>query len=115
MGAVLPGKQRSRQMHSRGYYQNLNEHEIANKLSGEGGIQPKRVQEGPNSRYDGHKNSNDLILAFISGSATIRVGEKIYECAAGDQLVVQGGTTHSAEIGTDGCVYYMTQLPTRGD
>ncbi len=97
-----------------GYYYGKDEHEIAVELSREG-LAPKRVVEAPGSRYDWHKNAFDILMAFLEGSAEIRIGEDVYRCKPGDRLVISGGIEHSAVVGDEGCVYLMTQCPTCAD
>lgn len=90
-------------------YGNLSEDEIFGKLSCEG-CAPHRVVEGPGAVYDNHRNSYDLVLAFLRGSAEVRVGQQVYHCVAGDKLNIPGDLPHSAVIGTQGVVYLMTQV-----
>jgi quercetin dioxygenase-like cupin family protein len=97
-----------------GYYLGRSEHEIAVDLGREG-LAPKRIVEQPGSRYDRHKNAFDILMAFVSGSANIRIGERNYVCRAGDRLIISGGIEHSAVVGDNGCVYFMTQCPTCAD
>lgn len=97
-----------------GYYLGRSEQEIAVDLGREG-LTPLRIVEQPGSRYDRHKNSFDILMAFVDGSADIRIGERTYTCRPGDRLMLSGGVAHSALVGEKGCVYYMTQCPTRAD
>lgn len=97
-----------------GYYLGRSEQEIAVDLGREG-LTPRRIVEQPGSRYDRHKNPFDILLAFVDGSADIRIGERTYQCRRGDRLVLSSGIEHSAVIGDNGCVYFMTQCPTCAD
>lgn len=101
-------------MYQAGYYNNLSEDQIAARLSGEG-IKPKRVVELPFSRFDSHRNTYDIVLAFLEGSAEIQVGENTYLCGAGDRLLITGAVPHSASVGPYGCTYLMTQMPFQSD
>ncbi|MEO8395410.1 MAG: hypothetical protein ABI700_20620 [Chloroflexota bacterium] len=95
-------------------YRSLNEYEILSKISCEG-CTPHRVIEAPGAVYGTHKNSYDLILAFLRGSAEIRVGEKVYQCVAGDKLNIPGRLPHSAVVGKKGVVYLLTQVVSAAD
>lgn len=97
-----------------GYYHGRTEHEIAVDL-GQEGLAPRRIVEQPGSRYDSHKNAFDILMAFVAGTAHIRIGQKTYVCQAGDRLIINGGIEHSALVGDNGCVYFMTQCPTCAD
>lgn len=97
-----------------GYYRGFSENEIANDLSREG-LKATRVVEQPGSRYDRHKNAYDILMGFVSGTAEIQIGDRSYKCYAGDRLIISGGVEHSAIVGQNGCVYYMTQCPTCAD
>ncbi len=95
-------------------YINLSEDQIFGKLTLEGHT-PRRVVELPGAIYDSHRNTCDLILAFLRGSAEIRVGEHVYHCVAGDKLNIPGSLPHSAVVGTMGVVYLMTQMENCSD
>src|SRR5690242_20507163 len=95
-------------------YGNLNETEILNKVSCEG-CTPHRIIERPGAVYGTHKNPYDLVLAFLRGSAEIRVGEKVYHCVAGDKLNIPGNLPHSAIVGKKGVVYLLTQVVSAAD
>ena len=95
-------------------YSNLSETEILNRVSCEG-CAPRRVIEAPGAIYSTHKNTYDLVLAFLRGSAEIRVGENVYHCVAGDKLNIPGHLPHSAVVGTKGVVYLLTQVVNAAD
>lgn len=101
-------------IHEPQVYKNLNEEEVSAKLSGEG-YQPNRVIEPPDARYDNHLNSYDLILAFVAGSADVKVADTVYACIAGDRLNIPGDQPHSATIGREGVTYLMVQVPANAD
>lgn len=90
-------------------YGGLSEDEIFARLTCEG-HRPIRVIEQPGAIYDSHLNTYDLVLAFLRGSAEIRVGEQVYHCIPGDKLNIPGSLPHSAVVGTQGVVYLMTQV-----
>lgn len=96
------------------YYRNLTENEIASKISSEG-TNATRVVERPGSIYQCHKNLNDIVLAFLRGSARVTIGDRCFDCRPGDRLVIKGDIMHSAVIGSEGCTYLMTQIPVFAD
>ena len=96
------------------YYRDLTEDEIASQISCEG-TRATRVVEPPGSIYDRHKNLNDIVLAFLRGSARITIGERCFDCRPGDRLIIKGDVMHSAIIGNEGCTYFMTQIPVLAD
>lgn len=101
-------------IYERQAYINLNEDEIFGQITREG-YTPRRVVEAPGSVYDSHTNPCDLVLAFLRGSAEIRVGEHVYHCVPGDKLNIPGCLPHSAVVGTQGLVYLMTQVENCSD
>ncbi|MBI1258803.1 MAG: hypothetical protein GC204_15140 [Chloroflexi bacterium] len=101
-------------IYERQFYSDLNENEILSRVSCEGHA-PRRVIEAPGAIYGTHKNSYDLVLAFLRGSAEIRVGEKVYHCAPGDKLNIPGSLPHSAIVGSKGVVYLLTQVVSAAD
>jgi hypothetical protein len=93
---------------------NMSEDQIYSSISAEGGI-PRRVKEEPGSVFDSHRNPTDLVLAFLRGSAEIRVGEHVYHCVPGDKLNIPGSAPHSAVVGTQGVVYLLAECVTCTD
>ncbi len=92
-----------------GAYSHLSEDQILGRLTCEG-HRPRRVVEQPGAIYQSHRNSYDLVLAFLRGSADIRVGDHLFHCVSGDKLNIPGSTPHSGVVGTEGVVYLMTQV-----
>jgi mannose-6-phosphate isomerase-like protein (cupin superfamily) len=92
-----------------GAYSDLSEDQIFGKLTCEG-HRPHRAIERPGAVYQTHKNTYDLVLAFLRGSADILVGDRMYHCVPGDKLNIPGSTPHSGVVGTQGVVYLMTQV-----
>lgn len=96
-------------IYERQKYSGLSEDEIFARLTCEG-HRPTRVVDPPGAIYDSHLNTYDLVLAFLRGSAEIRVGEQVYHCIPGDKLNIPGSLPHSGIVGTQGVVYLMTQV-----
>jgi quercetin dioxygenase-like cupin family protein len=90
------------------------ESEICEALSREG-YRPQRIEEPPGSVYDPHQHLTDLLLAYVRGSAEVRIGKRVYACSAGDRLLIPGNIQHSAKIGPEGVVYLMTEIEALGD
>ena len=95
-------------------YSDLSEAEIFCRLTAEG-YSPSRIIDAPGAVYENHKNSYDLILAFLYGSAEVRISEHVYHCVPGDKLNIPGSQPHSAVIGNQGVVYLMTQVVSGAD
>jgi hypothetical protein len=92
----------------------MDETQICERLSREG-YNPRRVAEPPGAIYENHRNAHDMLLAFVTGSADVRIGRDLYHCVGGDRLNIPGDIEHSATIGADGVVYFMTQVVNEGD
>jgi hypothetical protein len=95
-------------------YVGLSDDQIYSRICSEGGI-PRLVKEDPGAIFDAHRNPCDMVLAFLRGSAEIRVGEKVYHCVSGDRLTIHGSTPHSAVVGTQGVVYLLAEVVTCTD
>jgi quercetin dioxygenase-like cupin family protein len=100
--------------HKPAFYHGADEAEICEALTREGYC-PQRIEEPPFAVYDAHRHITDLILAFTSGSAEVRIGNRVYDCRAGDRLVIPGNIEHSGKIGPNGVVYLMTEIECLGD
>jgi quercetin dioxygenase-like cupin family protein len=60
---------------------------------------------GPNDRYSAHSHSYEKVLYCVDGSITFALeseGRRL-ELKAGDRMVLQAGTVHSAVVGPHGC------------
>ena len=97
-----------------GFYYGVDESAICEALTREG-YRPQRIEEPPNAVYETHKNLCDLVLAYVRGSAKVRLGDRVYDCRPGDRLMIPGDIEHSAQIGPDGVVYLMTEIECLGD
>jgi quercetin dioxygenase-like cupin family protein len=97
-----------------GFYLGVDESDICEALTREG-YRPRRIEEPPGAIYDRHQHLTDLLLAYVRGSADVRIGDRVYACRAGDRLVIPGNIEHSAKIGPDGVVYLMTEIEALGD
>lgn len=95
-------------IHQPQIYAGMDETQICERLGREG-YNARRVVEPPGTVYENHKNAFDIVLAFVSGSADVTVGKNVYRCVGGDRLNIPGDQPHSAKIGADGVVYYMTE------
>jgi quercetin dioxygenase-like cupin family protein len=100
--------------HKPAFYHGTDESDICEALAREG-YRPQRIEEPPGAIYDSHKNLTDLVLAYIQGSAEVRIGDRTYECKAGDRLMIPRNIEHSAKIGSEGVVYLMTEIEILAD
>lgn len=89
-------------------YAGLSEDAICERVSRHG-HNAHKVVELPHASYENHKNTNDLVLGFVTGSADIRIGEEVFHVVGGDKMNIPGGRPHSGLVGAEGIVYYVTQ------
>ncbi|HLU10336.1 MAG TPA: AraC family ligand binding domain-containing protein [Oceanobacillus sp.] len=97
-----------------GFYLGRDEAGICAALSCEG-YRPQRIEEPPGAVYDAQRHLTDILIAYVQGSAEVRVGDRIYNCRAGDRLLIPGNIEHSAKIGPEGVVYLMTEIEALAD
>lgn len=101
-------------LHEPGFYAGKDEIAMRQDLEIEG-RNVQRVEDGPNAKYDPHKNPFDLRLAYVSGSASVHVGDEAYECKPGDRLYIPGQIEHWANVSGEGVVYLMVEMDATGD
>ncbi len=60
---------------------------------------------GPGDRYPPHAHSYEKVLYCVEGSITFRLEDegRDVHLEAGDRMVLQPGTLHSAVVGPGGC------------
>jgi quercetin dioxygenase-like cupin family protein len=57
---------------------------------------------GPGDRYAPHSHSYRKILCCLDGSITFHMGSGDVELTAGERVVIESGTSHSATVGPTG-------------
>lgn len=73
------------------------------------GFEPVLFDDGPGKSYETHRHAATKLLAFLSGSMTVKVGHETYQCVAGDRLIIRGRLEHSAEAGPKGCKFLWAE------
>jgi quercetin dioxygenase-like cupin family protein len=60
---------------------------------------------GPGDRYAPHSHGYEKVLYCVDGSIAfiLEAEGRRLELTAGDRMVLQAGTVHSAEVGPGGC------------
>ncbi len=95
-------------MYEAGYYQNLSAAEIADKVQAEG-FDPLRISDLPGTVYAPHSHPETKLLAFLRGTMRVTIQGKTYDCSPGDRLIVPGTLEHSAQVGSEGCVFFWSE------
>jgi quercetin dioxygenase-like cupin family protein len=95
-------------MVKQGVYRNLSEDEIKRRVT-DAGFDPLRVSDPPGYVYTPHSHEETKLLAFLHGGMRVTVAGVLYECTAGDELIIPGNVEHSAVIGAEGCVYFWSE------
>jgi len=95
-------------MYYPGFYQELDEHSIAEDIRQEG-FDPIRVVDPPGTVYATHEHPETKLLAFLQGTMDVTVGAKRYHCQPGDKLLIPGKTPHAAVVGNEGCVFFWSE------
>ena len=95
-------------MYYKGYYKGLSENEIKKRIVREG-YSPIKYTDTPGFTYSTHKHPETKLLAFLNGVMEARVGNTVYKCSRDDKLIIPGNTTHSAIVGSSGCVFFWSE------
>ncbi len=69
----------------------------------------------PNAVVAEHKHENEQLGFIIRGSMTMRIGDEVFECHAGDTYVIPSNVEHGAAAGPDGATVTDVFAPTRAD
>ena len=73
------------------------------------GWDPVPIHDRAGYVYPPHSHAETKLLAFLSGSMDVRVGEETYRCLPGDRVVIPGGVEHAAIVGPDGCQFFWSE------
>jgi mannose-6-phosphate isomerase-like protein (cupin superfamily) len=73
------------------------------------GWDPVPITDPPGYVYPPHSHAETKLLAILSGSMEVRVAGDLYQCQAGDLMIIPGGTEHAALVGPDGCTFYWSE------
>lgn len=95
-------------MYQESFYSGLKEEEIEQKVRGEG-FTPIKFSDPPRYTYFEHTHAETKLLAFLQGSMEVKVGDQIFQCKAGDKLIIPGNTPHSAITGSEGCAFFWSE------
>ena len=96
-------------IHEPKVYAGLDEMAIYERVSRHGHT-AQRVVEEPGVLREVNKSDCDLVLAFVAGSADVRIGAEVFHVVSGDKLNIPGGRPHSTLVGEYGVLYYVTQV-----
>ena len=73
------------------------------------GWDPIPISDPPGYVYPPHSHATTKLLAILSGSMEVRVGDKTWRCLSGDQVIIPGGVEHAALVGPDGCQFFWSE------
>ncbi|MDX1607736.1 MAG: AraC family ligand binding domain-containing protein [Candidatus Spechtbacterales bacterium] len=101
-------KIRTKDMYYKEFYKDASEEEIKNDLLKEG-FSPSLLSHGPGYKYEAHSHPELKVLAFLEGTMEVRVDGHIFECRAGDKLIIGGEREHEATCGEKGCRFFWAE------
>lgn len=73
------------------------------------GFDPIHIKNTPGATYPLHAHAETKLLVFISGDMEVFVGEKMYQCAKGDRLMIKSNVPHRAKVGKKGCTFFWSE------
>jgi quercetin dioxygenase-like cupin family protein len=89
-------------------YAGLSTAEIRQKVI-EQGFDPTLIRDQAGYEYTPHTHAETKLLAFLDGSMEVRVEGQVYQCQAGDRLLIAGNVVHAALVGKKGCTYFWSE------
>jgi len=95
-------------MYQEGIYSGLTEEEIEQRIKSEG-FTPIKFNDPPGYTYFEHTHAEVKLLAFLTGSMEVKVGDQNFQCKAGDKLVIAANTPHSAVVSSNGCTFFWSE------
>lgn len=96
-------------MYYKQFYKELQEEEEIEKSIKEEGFDPIKFHDQAGFVYSPHQHPETKLLAFLSGSMKVNVGEESLSCQKGDKLIIPGNTPHSAVVGSHGCIFFWSE------
>ena len=69
----------------------------------------------PNAVVSEHRHENEQLGFVIRGSITMRIGDEVLECHAGDTYTIPSNVEHGAAAGPDGATVTDVFAPIRAD
>lgn len=95
-------------MFQKDFYKGKSHKEIEESIRHEG-FDPSLFSNSAGDVYSPHRHAETKLLAFLKGSMKVTVGNKAYQCKAGDRILIPGNVRHSASVGSDGCVFFWSE------
>jgi quercetin dioxygenase-like cupin family protein len=84
-----------------------NESELRKKLEAEGFSHIFVWQDGPRAFYPDHTHADLTAHIILDGEMTLAMNGKSQTYHTGDRCDVPAGSTHSAQMGPQGCRYIV--------
>jgi quercetin dioxygenase-like cupin family protein len=80
---------------------------LERRLHDEGFLRTFVWQDAPNAFYSGHTHSAETAHIILEGEMTLTQGGESRTYRAGERCDVPANATHSAKIGSAGCLYLI--------
>jgi quercetin dioxygenase-like cupin family protein len=64
----------------------------------------------PGTVYEEHAHAGPVVLFVTAGMVQLRIHGKIHELLPGDRFDIPPHTSHSAQVGSEGCQYVVGEV-----
>jgi quercetin dioxygenase-like cupin family protein len=81
----------------------------------EEGFAPVIIKDPAGQVYPPHTHATTKYLAFLEGSMGVTAAGEEFDCRVGDVMIIPGGVTHGAVVGTNGCVFLWSEILVTGN
>ena len=95
-------------MHKKGYYKNLTEDKVKERIKAEG-FTPVKITNSSGYVYNPHAHKETKLLAFLEGKMLLRIVDDFIECLPGDRVLIPSNVVHAAEVAKGGCVFFWAE------
>ena len=85
----------------------MNQRDLRKQLEAEGFSHTFVWQDGPRAFYPDHAHAGSTAHIILEGEMTLTMDGASQTYRAGDRCDVPAGTTHSAQMGPQGCRYIV--------
>lgn len=95
-------------MYNKNFYKGLKNKEIEESIR-QDGFEPKLFNDPAGFVYPPHHHKETKLLAFLEGAMEVTVEKEIFNCSAGDKLIIPANIQHAALVGPQGCSFYWSE------
>ncbi|KND48683.1 MAG: hypothetical protein AB200_03100 [Parcubacteria bacterium C7867-005] len=88
----------------------MNKENLTKKLKEEGFVNVYEWHDEPDTEYPEHAHKGAAALYILEGGVALDIGDEKIELREGDRFDVPAGKSHTAKVGSTGCIFLVGEM-----